>query len=69
MFQVFRQQALHAKFEEHELFTTQVIFLDFVISGEGIQVNESKIEAIKSWPILATIIEVRRFHELASFYR
>jgi len=35
----------YAKFKKCKLFTTQVIFLGYVVSGEGIQVDESNIEA------------------------
>jgi len=69
VFQVLRQQALYAKLEKCELFTPQVVFLRYLVSGEGIQVDETKVEAIKSWPIAITIIEVHSFHGLASFYR
>jgi len=68
VFQVLQQQALYAKLEKCELFTIQVVFLGYVISNEGIQVDETKVEAIKSWPIPTTIREVCSFHELASFY-
>jgi len=68
VFQVLRQQALCADLEKCELFTPHVIFLGYVVCGEEIQVDESKIEAIKSWPIPTTIMEVRSFHGLASFY-
>jgi len=47
VFQVLRQQKLHAKLEKCELFTPQVVFLGYVMSSEGIQI-ESKVEAIKS---------------------
>jgi hypothetical protein len=32
-------------------------------------VDEAKIEAIKSWPIPATLTQLRRFLELVGFYR
>ncbi|XP_066168772.1 uncharacterized protein [Oryza sativa Japonica Group] len=35
----------------------------------GIEVDETKIEAIKSWPVPQTITEVRSFLGLAGFYR
>jgi len=49
--------------------TPQVVFLGYVVSSERIQVNETKVEAIKSWPIPTTITKVRSFHGLASFHR
>ena len=38
-------------------------------SSNGIQVDETKVEAIRSWPVLNSITTVRSFHGLASFYR
>jgi hypothetical protein len=31
--------------------------------------DQAKVKAIKEWPISKMVSEVRRFHELASFYR
>nr|XP_027074619.1 uncharacterized protein LOC113698868 [Coffea arabica] len=41
----------------------------YVVSSQGIKVDESKIEAIKQWPTPTSVHEVHNFHGLAGFYR
>ncbi|GKF25466.1 hypothetical protein Tco_0081360, partial [Tanacetum coccineum] len=49
--------------------TLKVLFLGYVISGDGIQVDESKVAVVQEWPTPTTITKVQSFHGLASFYR
>ena len=44
-------------------------FLGHVVSGEGIQVDPKKIEAVIEWPRPITVTEVRSFLGLAGYYR
>jgi hypothetical protein len=61
---VLRKEILYANIEKYTFCANQVIFLRFVVSGQGIQVDESKVKAIKEWPIPMNVSKVRSFNEL-----
>ena len=46
----------------------EFFFLGYVVTPQGIEVDEMKIEAIKSWPVPQTITQVMSFFGLAGFY-
>ena len=46
----------------------KVVFLGFVVSNGGIELDAEEVRAIKDWQV-STSNEVCRFHGLANFYK
>jgi hypothetical protein len=67
--QVLRDSKLYANLEKCTFFKDKVIFLGYVISKNGVEVDASKIKAIQNWPTPMNVSQVRSFHGLTGFYR
>ncbi|GJS52676.1 reverse transcriptase domain-containing protein [Tanacetum coccineum] len=48
---------------------TEVTFLGYIVTSSGIKMDPTKVKAIISWPTPSTILDIRSFHGLTSFYR
>jgi hypothetical protein len=69
VFSALREVRLFANLEKCIFYTDRVAFLVYIVTPHGIEVDEAKIEAIKSWPIPTTFTQLRSFVGLAGFYR
>ncbi|KAL0177175.1 hypothetical protein M9458_026069, partial [Cirrhinus mrigala] len=67
--QKLRQQRLYLKLEKCEFHLPSVQFLGYVISAEGVQMDQGKVTAIQNWPQPTTIKELQRFLGFSNFYR
>ena len=69
VFTVLHANELYITLKKYNFMTTSLIFLGFIISLQGIHVDEEKIRAIHDWLAPESDTEVRIFHGLATFYR
>ncbi|XP_075180996.1 uncharacterized protein LOC142251834 [Anomaloglossus baeobatrachus] len=64
-----RENHLYIKLEKCEFHCSQIQFLGYVISPQGLNMESGKIQAILDWPEPGNIKEVQRFVGFANFYR
>jgi hypothetical protein len=69
IFCALREARLFANLEKCTFCTDRVTFLGYVVTPQGIEVDDVKIEAIKSWSIPTTLTQLQSFLRLARFYR
>lgn len=62
VFESLRAQKIYREQEKCSFMVDKLVFLGYVVS-----VDQTKIEAIRSWPTPTNISKMRFFHGLASF--
>ncbi|KAL0177165.1 hypothetical protein M9458_026059, partial [Cirrhinus mrigala] len=60
---------LYAKEEKCEFHRDTISFLGYIISAEGVAMDEKKVNAVLKWPRPSTLKELQRFLGFANFYR
>ena len=64
-----RKHDLYANLKKCEFFTTEVEYLGFIVSTEGIKMDPRRVETIKNWPKLTSYKDIQVFLGFANFYR
>ena len=65
--QTLRKECLYANMDKCLFGVDKLVFLGFIVSSKGVHVDESKINAIKTWPQPTNLQQVRSLLGLASF--
>jgi len=60
---------LYVKPEKYVWKARKIGFLGVVIRPNGIEMEEGKVEGVPSWPVSKTVKDVRKFLDLANYYR
>jgi hypothetical protein len=66
---VLRDACLFGNLEKCTFCTDHVSFLGYVVTSQGIEVDEAKIVGITSWPLPTMVTQVQSFLSLAGFYQ
>ena len=65
----FRAANLKLNPKKCELFRRKVVYLEHIVTEEGISTEPSKVEAVTAWPVPENKRELRGFLGLCSYYR
>ena len=65
---VLRKERLFANLKKCTFCIDKLVFVGFVVSAQGVQVDENKVCAIQEWPSPTSVSKIRSFHGRASFY-
>lgn len=69
VFWILHDNKLYLNLKKCDFMSTELIFWCFVINQFGIKIDPLKEHAIQNWKTPTSIIEVRNFNGLATFYR
>ena len=64
-----RDHCLFGKLSKCDFWLSEVNFLGYVVSQEGVSVDFSKVDTILNWKLPKNVFKIRSFLGLAGYYR
>ena len=69
VFERLRQAGLRLKPSKCQLFKRELLYLGFIVNGQGTRPDPEKLKALRQWPIPCTVTDVRSFLGFANYHR
>lgn len=66
---IMKEQSLYAKESKCVFYMKEICYFGHVISVQGVQVHQEKIQAILDWPTPRSLTELQEFFGLCGYYR
>ena len=66
---VLRRHGLFANLKKCRFHKDEVCFLGYVVSAQGVRMEDERIEAVKNWPEPTSVRDIQVFIGFANFYR
>ena len=64
---VLQANELYINLKKCNFLIDKLLFLGYVVSVDGIHVDEDKVCAVREWPTPKIVSDVRSFHRLGTF--
>ena len=64
-----RKNGLFANLKKCRFHKDKVRFLGYVVSAQGVRMEEERIDAVKNWPEPKSVRDIQGFLGFANFYR
>ena len=69
VFERIRTSGLKLQPKKCELFRKELLYLGFVVNGDGVKPDPSKLDAIRKWAVPCNVHDVRSFLGFANYHR
>jgi hypothetical protein len=69
VFDILTREKFYSNLKKCCFAVNKVVFLGYVVSSNGVVMDENKAMVIVDWPTPSSMQEVRSFHGIATFYR